>query len=321
MHAGPESIAVIIPAYNGADYIAETIESVLRQTLPPSEIIVIDDGSQDDTVRIARSYEPGVKVISRPNSGVSATRNVGASLVTADWLAFLDQDDCWEPENLARQMAEIARVPDADFCYTDRRILSYCAETGAFILSNPQSMPPPHRLPSVLMDRCPFTPCSTLIRREAFLAVGGFDDRHAGVEDWDLWLRLSFHGARFVHCAEPLVHYRTHSTNASRNALRMLSVARGVIRQNIRPRMSVLGRVTTLPRLKSRLEGEAAILMRENRTPGSSAMMLRSILHYPFHEARRYRIALHMLLHKIRSAPTLVRDPQRLRASFAVLFE
>ncbi|MDE1178491.1 MAG: glycosyltransferase [Edaphobacter sp.] len=303
------SVAVIIPAYNGELYLRESIESVLSQTLPPAEIVVIDDGSTDASLRIAQAYEPRIRVISRPNGGVSAARNFGASITTAPWLAFLDHDDCWEPDFLAHATEVLLDTPDAAFLYTDRRVLYHHA--AGITLSEPQSMPSPRQLPRHLLDRCPFTPCSALVHRQAFLAVGGFDSRHNGVEDWDLWLRLSAHGIRFAHCPQPLVRYRVHQANASRNALKMLTTSFSVLDQNLRPQMTLTHRITTLNRVKSRLQGEAAILMRENRTSGCFAMMMRSILRHPFHEARRYPIALHMLLSILLIRSAALRHPLR----------
>lgn len=319
MPTDDRSVAVVIPVYNGEKYLEETLKSVLRQTLQPSEIVVINDGSTDRSLEIARGFEPGVRVLSRLNRGVCATRNFGASITSASWLAFLDHDDVWEPNFLARMTALMADVPDATFVYADRRILSEDPDTGAFALSDPQSMPKPEMLSTHLQDRCPFTPCSALIHRQAFFAAGGFDVRHNGVEDWDLWLRLTFQKVRFAQCCEPLVQYRVHSANASRHALRMLAVSFRVLDRNLGPRMKPFERMMKLSKVKSRLEAEAAILMRENATPGSLSMMLRSIMRHPLHERRRYPIALHMLLSRTKAVPLLLTDRERVRSSLAVL--
>jgi GT2 family glycosyltransferase len=296
----PVPVAVIIPVYNGKKYLGETIESVLRQTVPPAEIFVIDDGSSDGSAELARSFGPAITVVERANAGVCATRNFGASLAKSKWLAFLDQDDLWEPENLERQAAAIAQHPEAEFCYADRRILYVSvaddgSESRTAIAET--KAPPAAEMQGVLLDRCPFTPCSALIRRDPFLAVGGFDTKHSGAEDWDLWLRLSAHGVHFLYVPEPLIQYRVHTGAVSQNALKMLPVLLGVVDQNILPRMSPLERLTTGRRLRSRLEAEAAVLMRETKTPGSLAMMMRSIARAPFHSLRRYKIAAHMMLH------------------------
>ena len=293
----PISVSVIIPVYNGESHLAETIQSVLNQTTPASEIFVIDDGSTDRTAQIAQSFEPAVKVITRPNSGVCVSRNYGASLATSNWLAFVDHDDTWEPDNLTRQIAAIARHPEADLSYAGRNYLVQTENPSVFVKTPAPPMPSPKDLPAILMDRCPFTPCSVILKHETFLALGGFDLRHHGVEDWDMWLRMSFHGAHFICCPEPLTNYRIHATSLSQNALRQHPAILGVIRQNILPSMTPLQRATRGLRLISRVEAETAILMRERKNLGALNMMLRSIFRYPFHAPRRYKIAAHMLSH------------------------
>jgi glycosyltransferase involved in cell wall biosynthesis len=289
-------VAVIIPVYNGRKYLSETIKSVLNQTSPPAEVLVIDDGSIDGSAEEAQSFGSAVRVIRRQNSGVSASRNYGASLTTAKWLAFMDADDIWEPENLERQAAMITASPDADVCYTGRKLFVPSPESGLYIDAAADPMPGPEELSSVLLDRCPFTPSAVTIRRETFLAVGGFNSAFDSVEDWDLWLRLMYHGARFVHCPEPLMKWRVHPESASNNAVSVLRTQLAVVRNTIFPHLGPLRSFTAGRRLESRLEAEAAILIREQRKPGSLELMLRSLLKHPFHTPRRYKIAIHMLL-------------------------
>lgn len=293
----PVSVAVIIPVYNGENYLAETLASVLAQTALPKEILVIDDGSTDGTAELARSFGPRVTVISRPNSGVGNARNFGASLATADWLAFLDHDDLWEPENLERQGEQIMLHPGADCSYCNRYNLRAMPGTNEFRSEPGVWVPRPEDLPRELMERCPFTPCSVLVRREKFHAVGGFDTTKFVGEDWKLWLTLSFHGARFVYSPERLVRYRIHNESASQKSLKVLKAHVAVIDECIVPRLNWFQRATVGRRLKSREMADAAVTMREARTPGSLSMMLRSIAYHPFHTPRRYKIAAHMALY------------------------
>ena len=112
-------ISVIIAAYNAAETIAETLASIQIQTLAPLEILVVDDGSQDATARIARAL--GARVISQTNAGVSAARNRGLAEAKGDWIAFVDADDRWRPERLERQWAGLQYAPGAGFAFTDMR--------------------------------------------------------------------------------------------------------------------------------------------------------------------------------------------------------
>ncbi|HEY0656892.1 MAG TPA: glycosyltransferase family A protein, partial [Pyrinomonadaceae bacterium] len=97
-------VSVIIPNYNYAKYIAETIDSVLAQTYPNLEVIVVDDGSKDDSLKILRSYGDKITVIEQKNQGVARARNIGTAYSNGEYIAFLDADDVWLPEKLARQM-------------------------------------------------------------------------------------------------------------------------------------------------------------------------------------------------------------------------
>jgi glycosyltransferase involved in cell wall biosynthesis len=297
MHAAkPITFTVVIPTYNGQAYLRQTIEGVLAQTYPPTEILCIDDGSRDQSAAIAGSFGPTVQTISRSNRGVSASRNFGAALASTGWLAFLDHDDLWEPEFLERQAANLSLSDEADISYTGRRLLTQRSDETSFELSEPISVPTPEQLAAVLPDRCPFTPSAVVLRRETFFAVGGFRSQHDGVEDWDMWLRLHYFGARFTHCPEPLVRYRVHREGASQNAVSMYGKNLGVVDANIFPQMTPLQRLTAGRRIKSRLQAEAAILMREQGNAGSLRMMLASLAQAPFHAPRRYKIAAHMLL-------------------------
>ncbi len=295
----PISFSVILPVYKGEAYLAETLRSVLNQTLPPREILVLDDGSPDGCAAIARSFGERVTVIRRRHFGVSATRNFGASIARSSWLAFLDQDDLWEPEYLASHAQTIRSHPRADLCYSGRRHLVQGPGTTHFELTPPVPVPSPADLRTTLLERAPFTPSAATIRRTTFFAIGGFNSRHNSVEDWDLWLRLLNAGAIFTHCPEPLLRYRIHAAANTNNPLPVLERALGVVYQNILPRMSPFQRATRGRRIVSRLQGEAAILLREiGRRDVALPWMLRSIATHPFHEPRRYKIASHMLLHR-----------------------
>src|SRR4051812_11894371 len=111
------NVAVIIPAYNAAPYIAEAIESALAQTRPAAAVIVVDDGSTDETAQIARRFEPRITVITQPNAGVSVARNTGAARTEAEWLLFLDADDRLVPSALERFEALLQQRPDAGVVY------------------------------------------------------------------------------------------------------------------------------------------------------------------------------------------------------------
>lgn len=150
------SVSVIIPTYNGADFIAETLESVLGQSLRPGEILVIDDGSTDNTVEIAESFGPPVRVIVRANARQASNRNFGVQEARGEWIAFIDQDDLWKSNKIARQMEELQRTPQADICYTARQ--EFRVENGVKHMGYIVPVPPAERIREALFRNTTFMP-------------------------------------------------------------------------------------------------------------------------------------------------------------------
>lgn len=290
------ALTVVIPVYNGENFLRETLESVLAQSYPAVEIIVVNDGSTDRTLSVAGEFGDRIRVVDRPNLGVSASRNVGVSTASTDWVALMDHDDLWEKEHLANLARAIARWPDADVCYSGGRELIPDSATGVFHPAEVMPFPSVADLPKTLMERCAFIPSATALRRSTLLAVGGFDSRYVNLQDWELWLRLLHHGAQFIHTPEPTLLYRVHPASRTHNALKTLKHSREVVEQHVLPHLSAFERATRGRCIISRLEGEAAILLRQNGSRGALSLMLRSIARHPFHEPRRYKIAVHMLL-------------------------
>jgi glycosyltransferase involved in cell wall biosynthesis len=291
------ALTIVIPVYNGENYLRETLESVLAQSYPAIEVIVVNDGSTDRTASVAASFGNRVRIENRPNAGVSASRNFGISAAQTEWIALMDHDDLWERDHLANLARTIAQNPIADVCYTGGRELFPDPRTGVFHPSpDVMQFPSTADAPRALMERCAFIPSATAIRRSKVLAVGGFDPRYVNLQDWELWLRLLHSGGRFVSTPEPTLLYRVHPASRTHNALRTLRHSRDVIEQHVLPHLPPLTRAIHGRRVISRLEGEAAILLRENGSDGAIPLMLRSIVRHPFHDPRRYKIAAHMLL-------------------------
>ncbi len=301
---GLPPITVLIPVHNGENYLAETLESVLAQSYPAVEVLVINDGSTDATEAIARGFGDRIHLITRENAGVSASRNYGLGMASTDWVALMDHDDLWEKDHLENMAAAITRNPQADVCYSGVRRLQRNS-TGEFAPGPPLALPGEEEMPQVLMERCTIVTCSMVaVRAAKALAIGGFDAHYLNAQDWDLWLRMRHNGSRFVYASQPTSLYRIHPASRTHNARRGLRFYSDVVRKDIFPYMSSLERATRGQRILSRLEGEAALLLRAGRDiEGARSLMLRSILRSPFHAFFRYKIAIHMLLIGLKAAP------------------
>ena len=210
-------VSVVIPTYNRAGLIRETIESVRRQTYARWELIVVDDGSTDDTETVlGRVTEGRIRYVSQANAGQGAARNRGVAAAAGELLAFLDSDDQWHPGKLESQVALFARRPDTGLVYADAFIRGDDGMKGRHF---ERVRPHDGNVVQALL-RSNFVVTSTVaVRRRLVEAVGGFDEDPAlrNVEDYDLWLRLA-PTTCFASLCEPLATYRVHPGNTSRNA-------------------------------------------------------------------------------------------------------
>ena len=208
------SISVLIPAYNRAGVIGEALSSVRSQTRAPAETIVVDDASTDGTAELAE--QNGARVIRlKKNRGAAAARNEGIRAANGDAIALLDSDDFWEPNHLATVGALLEENPDAAAAASSIRMVG--TRTGVWKGRIPEG-PPTVVIREAFKDW--LTPTSTtLVRREALLAVGGYDESERYSEDFDLWLRLA-RRFRFVASREITGNWRLHESQVSTNVER-----------------------------------------------------------------------------------------------------
>lgn len=218
-------VSVIIPAYNCSPYIKETIESILGQDdANDIEVIVINDGSTDDTGNIARRFGAPVKVIDQANAGVCAARNRGIKEAMGEFMAFVDHDDYWLPNKLANQLAAFKKNPNVDVVFSSFSWWSPDSTNGHF--ENPSTFTA-HGQPQgidhafsgwiyhqMLLDSWVLT-STALIRSHVVIASGGFDESLPFSEDWDFWLRIS-RISQFLKLIEATTLYRQHSNQGSR---------------------------------------------------------------------------------------------------------
>lgn len=181
-------ISVVIPAYNRSQCIARAVESVLAQSLAPSEILIVDDGSSDDLAGALAPFGERVRlIVHKTNMGAAAARNTGVQAAAGDLIAFLDSDDVWKPEKLRMQIAFMQRL-GLEACCTGFEVVTPGAD-GARIAWRPypETMDLSH-----FVWGCYTSPGSTLVIRRDVLSEGGaYDTRFARYEDWDLMLRLA----------------------------------------------------------------------------------------------------------------------------------
>lgn len=219
-------VSVIIPVYNGAGLVARAVDSALAQSLAPLEIIVVDDGSTDDTASVLAGYHGRIRRLHIRHGGVARARNIGMAASRGELLAFLDADDIWHPHKLARQAAALRVWPQAGLCCCDYVVLhgAQGRQVSHFAGALPQAQVSAARpllaAPLAPLLRCNFigTASNVLIRRELARRAGGFDPRLRQAEDYDYWLRCALR-APFVLLPEALLHKRTHGANLTAQAL------------------------------------------------------------------------------------------------------
>ena len=203
-------ISCIVPVFNGVRYLAEALESILNQTYRPLEIIVVDDGSTDQTPAVIRRYSDRIRSIHQDNAGPAKARNRGLGESGGDFVAFLDADDLWHPEKLERQAARFRARPELDVCVTHvQNFWIPELEKEKVRLQNHRFAQP---LPGYAMQ-------ALLARRSVFERVGRFDDSLRAADDTDWFLRAFEQGAVLEILPDVLVHRRLHDKNLSRSAL------------------------------------------------------------------------------------------------------
>lgn len=238
MTLNPHTISVIIPAYNAAQYLGAAIDSVLTQTRPPDEIIVVNDGSTDETLSVlerlstaeavsareqpplagARVYERRgipIRVICQENAGPAVARNTGVHAAQGNWIAFLDSDDVWFPDKLERQVAVLQ--PGT----------LLCAEVAVFTGNDKPTLPTTHSTAIAefgfarLLQRNRIVTSTVIAPRAALLEIGGFDSRYRGPEDFDCWLRLAARGVSVRKMTAQVAGYRISPQSLSQQVEKM----------------------------------------------------------------------------------------------------
>ena len=223
-------VSVVIPAFNAAEFLPQVLESVFRQTHPPLEIIVVDDGSTDGTPETMQRFQGRVHYLRKDNGGPASARNRGILQARGEWIAFLDADDLCLPHRLEHELA-FAEKTRADLVFSDLLEVSPTRTVPSYLEDHRQKAP----LAAVVRDGvllnpvqlllergCFILPSTVLVRRKRLLEAGLFDENLRGPEDIDLWIRLAPISC-FAFTPEPLVVRRVHGRNLSWGGLEFIT--------------------------------------------------------------------------------------------------
>src|SRR6185503_10685376 len=215
-------VSVIIPVYNGGRYLRAALESVFEQTYRPFEVIVVDDGSVDDSGVIAQSF-PEVRYMHQANQGVAAARNNGIDAARGELLAFLDQDDLWIPEKLKLQISYLLSHPDLGYTLTHQQ----------FFLDPGATLPAWFRKELLSLVHTGWVQGTLVVRRTAFEQVGNFATGYAAANDSDWFFRAKAADIPMAVVPELLLLKRIHDTNDSARAKEILSELLKVVKTSL----------------------------------------------------------------------------------------
>jgi len=207
-------ISVVMPTHNSAQFVADAVRSVLAQTYSPVELIVVDDGSTDETLKVLEPFRTRIKCVRQPNRGPSAARNRGIRESRGELIAFLDSDDQWLPEKLARQWEIMQANPRVGLVHTGNLVL----QQGSGKICEPlrDCGKPSGDLSKSIFLANPIVTSTVLVRRACLDHDHCFDENLRTCEDYDLWIRLAS-VVEFAYVDVALAIYRCHTHNTSRN--------------------------------------------------------------------------------------------------------
>ena len=305
------TVSVVVPAYNVASYVGSTIESALTQTYHDFELLVVDDGSTDETGAIVDAFaarDSRVRVVHQPNGGLSSARNAALRLARGSYIALLDGDDIWDRRFLEAQLATFDLRPDVSVV-TGNALFLGGPHDGAPVRPVPDTRPDP-TLASILDDEEAVFIMS-MFRRSVYEAIGGFDESMRTNEDYDFWLRAAVAGFRFARNDRPLGQYRRRADSLSAGDVRML---RGILYVYAKTRRAL----DTLPLERAILDRqvqrfEVELLAAEARSAIERADFRTAALNLDALHARRpgAKVALARLL--VHWAPSLLSRAYNLR--------
>ncbi len=227
MASAAPRVSAVIPTRNYARYVGEAVESVLAQSFTELEIVVVDDGSTDETADVLRAFGERIRYIRQEHRGLAATRNTGIGAARGRYVAFLDADDLWLPEKVSLQVARLDSEPAVGLVYSEAILFPV----------TPHSHWAPHPsgriLPWLVLQNVVPSP-TPMVRRELFEQVGRFDETLSACEDWDMWIRIA-RVSEIAYVDRVLAKYRVHSANMSLDHERMMTNGLRVLEKAFSP--------------------------------------------------------------------------------------
>lgn len=231
-------VSVIIPTYNCAPFLPATLRSVLAQTYTDYEVVVVDDGSTDETPRVVelfRASQARIRYLSQGNAGAAAARNLGLAHAGGEFVAYLDADDLWYPTKLEHQVAYLDAHAGVDVLHTEFTTIDDRGSVLRAGFNRETGRPVPRgRCAAELLQRCHVQLSTVMERRDWVRRLGGFDPSLVCTEDYLRWIRLGLAGAVFGYLEEPLVKYRWRTGSLSRDERRMLDQFEQLFRMLLR---------------------------------------------------------------------------------------
>jgi len=304
---GLPTVSVIVPAYQAAGFIKNTLESILAQTFQDFELIVINDGSPDteDLERILEPYRHRIIYVVQENQGLAGARNAGIRASRGEFIAPLDADDLWAPDHLAVQVSALRADPSIDMIYSDARIFGDVPEAGRTLMELSPSQGEV-TLEKLVTRECVVNVCVCVIRKEILIRAGLFDATLRRTEDIDMWLRIMMHRGRITYHRQVLGFYLRRPGSLSSDFRAMLESYMGVLSKIAQsPLLTASQRDVVerqIPRERARLEAE---LGKEAFLSGDSTAAIRH-LKRANEGQRSARIALVLLL--LRVAPGFAKE-------------
>jgi hypothetical protein len=286
------TFSVVIPYYKGADSIAEAVESVLAQTRPPEEIVIVDDGSPDDLDAALGGLRDEVRIVRKANGGISSAMNAATAAARCEWVVQLDQDDAFLPDRLAAIEAAIRADPAADVVATDAVVEFDGDPVTVLSAVNPFRA---ERQRLGIIEGCFFL--WPAVRKPRLEAIGGYDEAFAVMQDWECFIRLVLDGARVAFVPEPLYRWRLtpgsrSSADGVENAEALIALMEKTLRHpGLEPdeRAAAEGALAAQWR---RLDLERAHLAVRNGGPGARARSWRLVTGRGFSPSSRAKAAV-----------------------------